>query len=121
MPVLSVRDLGVTYTGGITGCADISFDVMPGEILGLVGESGSGKSTVLGAIALTTLATRGSALFQSPRRGPLKLFALNGQERRGLRQPRPDRRGQHRRGPPGGGLAPLREDPHPCRGAAPSG
>ena len=86
MPVLSVRDLGVTYTGGITGCADISFDVMPGEILGLVGESGSGKSTVLGAIALTTLATRGSALFQSPRRGPLKLFALNGQERRWLRQ-----------------------------------
>jgi len=85
-PVLSLRDLDVTYPNGVVGCAGVNLDVMPGEVLGLVGESGSGKSTVLNAIALTAPVTRGSARFESPKRGPLALFELNGQDRRWLRQ-----------------------------------
>jgi oligopeptide/dipeptide ABC transporter ATP-binding protein len=42
-PVLSIRDLRVSFpTATVVG--GVSFDVMPGEIVGVVGESGSGKS-----------------------------------------------------------------------------
>lgn len=49
-PILSVRDLTATFgQGSAAVCAvnAVSFDVMPGEVLGLVGESGSGKSVTL--------------------------------------------------------------------------
>ena len=50
---LSVRDLHVTYRsdrGPLRAIEGVSFDVMPGSVLGLVGESGCGKSTVMKAL-----------------------------------------------------------------------
>jgi len=52
-PVLSVRNLKVefpTRRGTLTALDDISFDIMPGEVLGMVGESGAGKSMTSAAV-----------------------------------------------------------------------
>ena len=48
-PLLSVRGLGVQFTGERTAQAltDLNFDLAEGEVLGLIGESGSGKSVTL--------------------------------------------------------------------------
>lgn len=48
--ILSIEGLGISY-GGAQAVRGVSFDVCPGEIVGIVGESGSGKSSVLRAVA----------------------------------------------------------------------
>jgi peptide/nickel transport system ATP-binding protein len=52
-PTLSVRNLRVeipTRYGALTAIDDLSFDIAPGEVLGVVGESGAGKSITGSAI-----------------------------------------------------------------------
>jgi peptide/nickel transport system ATP-binding protein len=52
-PLLEVRHLRVefpTRRGTLTALDDVSFDIAPGEILGVVGESGAGKSLTGAAI-----------------------------------------------------------------------
>ena len=68
-PLLEVKDLWVEFKrpGGIVHAVNgVSFNLMPGESLGIVGESGSGKSvmvlSLLGLIARNGRVVRGEAL-----------------------------------------------------------
>jgi len=49
MTVLSIRNISKSF-GNIKAVDDVSFDVMPGEVLGLIGPNGSGKSTLFNCI-----------------------------------------------------------------------
>jgi peptide/nickel transport system ATP-binding protein len=64
-PVVSAKDLVIDYPGRLgrkpfRAVDHVTFDIMPGEVLGLVGESGSGKTTIGRAIAGLTRVTEGS-------------------------------------------------------------
>ena len=50
LPVLDVRDLKTVFrtrAGEVHAVNSVSFDLKPGELLGVVGESGSGKSVTM--------------------------------------------------------------------------
>ncbi|SFA51412.1 putative phosphonate transport system ATP-binding protein [Paracoccus halophilus] len=82
-PLLSVRDVGKRY-GARIGCADVSFDLWPGEVLGIVGESGSGKSTLLGCLSGQLVPDTGEVVFDSRDRGPVDTLRMSERERRHL-------------------------------------
>ena len=70
-PLLSVRDLSVTFpqrgADPVQAVRGISYDIYPGEFLGIVGESGSGKSVsslaVMGLLP-STAEIRGAIEFE---------------------------------------------------------
>lgn len=81
--LLDVQDLTILY-GARTGCREVSFQLFPGEVMGIVGESGSGKSTLLNAVSGQLAPTAGQVLYDTRHEGAQNIFALSEAERRFL-------------------------------------
>ena len=82
-PLLQVRDVTKRY-GARIGCAGVSFELYPGEVMGIVGESGSGKSTLLGCLAGLLAPDTGEVLFDTRAEGPRDTLKMSEPERRML-------------------------------------
>jgi peptide/nickel transport system ATP-binding protein len=88
-PLLSVRGLTKHFeirsrgffpkvTGVVRAVEDVTFDVQPGEALGLVGETGSGKTTVARCLMRALRPTAGEILFRTTA-GPVVDLATLGE------------------------------------------
>ncbi|EKN65921.1 phosphonate ABC transporter ATP-binding protein [Neobacillus bataviensis LMG 21833] len=71
--------------GTVYACQDISFDLYPGEILGIVGESGSGKSTLMRCLYFDQEVTSGEAYLSQYEGGEKSLFQESSQKKRYIR------------------------------------
>lgn len=79
------------WCGSVVAAHDVSFNLLPGEILGIMGESGSGKSTVVKTLYFDEDPTGGKATFHEPSQdgqSDWDLFELNAARRRWLRNHR---------------------------------
>lgn len=70
-PILQIKDLNTSFytsNGELKAVRGVSFEVMPGEVLGIVGESGSGKSvtamSILRLLADTAKIKSGEIIFR---------------------------------------------------------
>ncbi|MGC4846157.1 dipeptide/oligopeptide/nickel ABC transporter permease/ATP-binding protein [Micromonospora sp. DT15] len=84
-PVLEVRNLSIGFEGrhsGVDIVDDLTFDIRPGEVLGLVGESGSGKS--LTSLAVMGLLPQGARVRGEVRFAGTDLLTVSTKRRRAL-------------------------------------
>jgi branched-chain amino acid transport system ATP-binding protein len=72
-PLLEVEDLSLRF-GGVQAIRDVTFDVRPGELLGMIGPNGAGKTSILNCL---------NGVYR-PQRGSIR---LRGKELVGLRPP----------------------------------
>ena len=80
-PLLRVGNLTMMY-GDRIGCKDVSFELRPGEVLGIVGESGSGKSTLLRSISAQQEPTKGRVEYQTRIDGTRDVYEMSEAQRR---------------------------------------
>jgi branched-chain amino acid transport system ATP-binding protein len=62
-PLLKVEDLSKSF-GGVRALHHVSFDLKPGELLGVIGPNGSGKTTLVNLITRFVKPTSGTVWFK---------------------------------------------------------
>jgi branched-chain amino acid transport system ATP-binding protein len=62
VPVLTAQDVTMRF-GGLTAVDSVSFQVMPGQIVGLIGPNGAGKTTFFNCLTGLYLPTAGRVVF----------------------------------------------------------
>ncbi|KAF0221981.1 MAG: hypothetical protein FD176_3030 [Rhodospirillaceae bacterium] len=75
-PLLRVNGLTHMY-GARVGCRDVSFELWPGEVIGIVGESGSGKSTLLSCLSTRQRPTAGVVEYDTTDQGLVDVYGLS--------------------------------------------
>jgi len=80
-PLMRVHNLTHAF-GPLLACADVSFELHSGEVLGVVGESGSGKTTLLNCLSARLTPTNGIVEYDLRGRGLTDIYALSEPERR---------------------------------------
>ena len=73
--MLTVKGL-TKFFGGLRAVHDLSFEVQPGEILGLIGPNGAGKTTAFNLIAGFIHPTRGQVLLDGENIVGMKPYAV---------------------------------------------
>jgi putative phosphonate transport system ATP-binding protein len=80
---LLLRVSNLTHAfGNLLACADVSFELHSGEVLGVVGESGSGKTTLLNCLSARLVPTNGIVEYDLRGRGLTDIYSLSEPERR---------------------------------------
>ena len=79
--LLSARNITKRF-GGRIACRDVSFDLWPGEVLGIVGESGSGKTTLLNCLAGRLAPDEGSVAYETASGSTVDVHRLSEARRR---------------------------------------
>ncbi|RVB76534.1 MULTISPECIES: ABC transporter ATP-binding protein [unclassified Mesorhizobium] len=90
-PLLQVHDLGVAPTDDAPGLSSISFDIRPGELLGIAGIDGNGQKQLAEALAGQRATVGGSVRLQGE---PIEALSVGERRRRGLRYLTDDRLGE---------------------------
>ena len=74
-PLLELRSLRKVF-GGLVAVNDLSFSLMPGEVVALLGPNGSGKTTAMNLISGALRADGGQVLFKGRRIDGLRPFRI---------------------------------------------
>ena len=82
-PLLSVNNLTHLYAPG-KGFSDVSFNLYPGQVLGIVGESGSGKTTLLQSISARLAPQAGQVIYNNGQTPAQSLYDMAESDRRRL-------------------------------------
>ncbi|MER8844946.1 MULTISPECIES: putative B6 ABC transporter ATP-binding protein [Mesorhizobium] len=90
-PLLQVADLTVAATDNAPGLSSISFDIRPGEILGIAGIDGNGQKQLAEALAGQRAATSGSVRLEGI---AIEALSVGERRQRGLRYLTDDRLGE---------------------------